>query len=173
MATEEQTAYDAAIGLYSTGPTRGGQRLTIPNRRVTKLSFPLCKVVGSPIGDVTFTIRKVSDDSLIASKVWGDASALPTYPEVSWEEVAFDTPVTVNEEVKLLVEYDGGDIDNYIFYYISPSDVKANEHFIFYLGGSYDETYADYDGAYIYTYTTLAPAVGSSMAAKMMAAGVL
>lgn len=148
MATEEQTDYNFSTTLHGGGNLRVGQRLTIPNRTVTKLSFPLQKY-GSPIGDVTFTIRKVSDDSLIASKVWGNASTLTT--TATWREVTLDAPVTINEEVRIQVEFSDGNVFNYVRYSFEDSDVKANEIFTRY-AGSYTDS-GLWEGAYIYTYT--------------------
>jgi len=146
--TEEQTAHNAVIALYSGSRIRAGQRLTISNRIVTKLSFPIRKF-GSPTGNVTFTIRKVSDDSVLASKVWGDASALPT--TVTWEEITFDSPININEEVRIQVEFSGGDSSNTVRYRYQDTDVKASE-----LHTRYITSYTDRsgnDGAYIYTYS--------------------
>ena len=80
--TEEQTEHDSYFGTYGGNIHTRGQKLTIANRKVTKLGFWLFKG-GDPTGNVTFQIRKVSDDSLIASQVWGDAADLPT--EITYE----------------------------------------------------------------------------------------
>lgn len=152
MATEEQTSHNAYTGLQQFYRKRAGQRLTIPNREVTKLSFPLYKT-GSPTGNVTFTIRKVSDDSIIASKVWGNASALSG--DITWYEATLDSPVTVNEEVRILVEFASGDSDssNYVCYRYQNTDVKASEQLTRYVSSYNDVADSGYDGAYIYTYT--------------------
>lgn len=145
--TEEQTAYSAADALYNGDVIRLGQRLTISNRTVTKLAFFLCKVT-SPTGDVTFTIRKVSDDSIIQSEVWGDASNLPT--DVNWEEAEFTSPTNINEEVRILCEYAGGDSLNYVRVYDHIQDEKANEYETLYISSYTDQ--ATWDGTYKYTY---------------------
>jgi len=145
--TEEQTTYNAAASMYAGATTRRGQRLTISNRVVTKLSFPLYKV-NSPTGNVTFTIRDLADN-ILNSKVWGNASALQT--SVTWEEVEFTTPININGEVRTLVEFSGGDGANAISIYSQDTNVKANELRTHY----YIDTYYDddtYDCAYKYTY---------------------
>ena len=154
MPTESQL--DTGIHMVSLGfgdGMRAGQRLTIPNRTVTKLSFYLAKT-GSPNGNVTFAIRKVSDDSLIASKVWGNANTLPTDP--AWKEVTLDAPVLINEEVRIYQEYDATALPNGIKAYATVTDVKAGENWCdwnfvddwrdFGSGGT------NYDAPYIYTY---------------------
>ena len=158
MATEEQIAYNVSSGIYAGFRIRVGQRLTIPNRTITKLSFRLYKR-GSPTGNVTLTIRKVSDDSILASKVWGNASALVAtdYPG-AWTEVTFDTPVLVDEEVRILVEYSGGNSSNYVGYVYRSADVKADEFYTYYLASYTDVTAQDH--TYIYTYAP--PVVGRS-----------
>jgi len=147
MATEEQTAYTIGTYLFAGTRIRAGQRLTISNRIVSKLSLVLQKF-GSPTGDVTFTIRKVSDDGILASKVWGDASALST--EITWEEATFDSPVTINEEVRLLVEFNSGDDSNFIRYYYQDTNIKADELRTYYIASYTDDSGSD--AAYIYTY---------------------
>lgn len=147
MATEEQTAYTIGTYLFAGTRIRAGQRLTISNRTVSKLSLVLQKF-GSPTGDVTFTIRKVSDDDILASKVWGDASALST--EITWEEATFDSPVTINEEVRLLVEFNSGDDSNFIRYYYQDTNIKADELRTYYITSYTDDSASD--AAYIYTY---------------------
>lgn len=150
MPTEEQTSYNENETLGSADFVRVGQRLFIANRTITNLFFPLFKG-GSPTGDVTFTIRAISDDHIINSKVWGDASALPT--EITWEEVTL-VPITIDEEVYILAEFSEGDAANWICCGYQGSDVKAGELFT-----RYDSSYGDdsrADGAYIYTYTAVA-----------------
>jgi len=147
--TEEQTSFNNAENLK--GGERAGQRLTIPGRVVTSLSFPLFKA-GSPTGDVVFTIRAVSDDHIINSKIWGDASTLPTgIAETAWEEVTFDNPVSIDEEVRLLVEPTSGDFyDGVRLCLCGHTDVKPDEYFTEYTDYYDDYSYAD--AAYSYTY---------------------
>lgn len=147
--TEEQTEYDGFYALYSGFRKRYAQRLTIPDRTVTKLAFLLRKG-GAPTGDITFEIRKVSDDSLICSKVWGDIADLST--EEDWKEAAFDTPETINEEVRICVLYEGGDDTNYLQCAVQTSDVKADEYFCFMATTSWYDA-ESHDFTYIYSYT--------------------
>ena len=147
MAVEEQTANDGAYALYSGFRTRYAQRLTISNREVTKLAFILNKS-GSPTGDVTLEIRKVSDDGVLLTKVWGDAADLPLTG--AWKEVTFDTPATINEEVRICVRYEGGNASNFVQCAVQQSDVKADEMLAWYTGSWTD--FGDNDFTYRYTY---------------------
>lgn len=122
--TEEQTQYDYDWPLYIGLRVAIGQRLTIPNREVTKLGFWIFKV-GSPAGDVTFRIYRVSDNSLVAEKVLRDAADLAI--SVTYEEVTLDTPVTINEEVRIAPFFQAGDASNHIEVAFQSTDVKANE----------------------------------------------
>lgn len=151
MATEEQVAGSTTINLYSGSRVRFGQRLTISNRTVSKLGFWIWKS-GGPTGDVTFVIRKVSDDSIILSKKWGDASSLTG--SYTYEEVEFDSPTLINEEVRILVEFYGGNSDDKIASIYSNTDVKASEYESQYISSWTD--HATYDARYIYTYTIIA-----------------
>lgn len=159
MATEEQTTLD---GHFATvyGGTGAGQRLTISSRAVSKLSFPLQKIGSPGSGNVVYYIRKVSDDSLITSKVWGNATAVPT--SVTWLEVTFDTPVFINKEVRLIVVNLGsGSAGHGLGIHASwVSDVKANEYYFGRdAGGAYTEQ-TTYDDGYIYTYISQEPGGG-------------
>ena len=70
--------------------------------------------VGAPTGMVSFKVRKVSDDSVIAEGNIVDASVLPDTPDI------FEGPLTATEELTLgteyyfSVEYDGGDATNHV-----------------------------------------------------------
>ncbi|GAI67225.1 unnamed protein product, partial [marine sediment metagenome] len=93
LKTEEQVQHNTYMGL--SGQTGGkkwaGQRFWIPpNRKIATLAFVIMKF-GSPTGDVTFAIRHYPSMTILNSKVWGDASDLPTtYPPVDWQEAEFD-----------------------------------------------------------------------------------
>lgn len=150
MAEEEQTTGAAQQILYGpTDATRYGQRLTISNRSVTKLAFKAEIDQGSPTGDLTFTIRKVSNDAVLLTKVWADAS---TIVSGAWMEVTFDSPATVNEEVRIQVEYAGGDISNRIAVYGTTPSVKASEYAGRYLSAAYNDQ-VTWDAVYRYTYS--------------------
>lgn len=147
--------------------------MTISNREVTKLSFPLQKS-GAPTGDVTFTIRKVSDDSIIASKVWGDASALST-GDLVWREVTLDTPVVVNEEVRIQAEFSGGGGVNNVGVgrtTVAQDDVKAGEYHTLRHAtlGIVDDP--NNDGMYIYTYDLPAGMAGLGVGAMAKVMGL-
>ncbi|GAJ12147.1 unnamed protein product, partial [marine sediment metagenome] len=90
---EEQPLYDGVVFVLPTR-TKCGQRLTITNRRVAKLAFVLERYGGGWTSDISFTIRRVSDDSIIATKVWGLEAIVPSVP--TRLEVTFDTPVFID-----------------------------------------------------------------------------
>jgi len=149
MDTEQQLLYNSFTALYSGMYIRRGQRLTIPNRSVEKLGFWLDKF-GSPTGNVTYTIRKVSNDSIIASKVWGNASLLSF--STTYYEVTFDSAVTINEEVRICVEFSGGDSHNFVWMAYQSTDVKVGEFRTGYNAPIWVDTTGDI--AYIYTYSS-------------------
>lgn len=146
--TEEQTQSNAWGGLVINEYRAQGQRLTISNRKVTKLAFLLYRYKATS-GTVTFTIRKASDNSVIASKLWGNAAALPTV--ATWLEVEFDDPPVVNQQVKILAEVSGipaGYAAAFRYYY---GDVKPGENMCY----NYNGTWGDYpasDATYRYKY---------------------
>ena len=167
MPVEEQLLNDTTMWRYTNDDGRQGQKLTIPNRTVTKLAFLLLHR-GTPPGNATFTIRKVSDDDVIVSKIWGLVNDLPL--GATWEEVEFDTPATIDEEVRIAVEYTGHTLNNEIGVRYQASDVKATEVYTRWM----DPVWQDevWDCAYKYTWDE--PSAGlenksANMGAKMVA----
>lgn len=153
MATEEQTVIGAAEYLRNGSYIRLGQKLDSVSRYITHLSFKLGKH-GSPTGNVTLTIRKVSDDSVLGSKLWGDAADLPqcnfpAYNCLEWKEVTFDSPVFVNEAVRISCEYSGGDSSNLVSWGRVGTDEIATGQYTRYIGSWSDKTG---DATYKYTY---------------------
>ena len=146
--TEEQTQYNAFIALSSPYSHYAGQRLIISNREVTKLGFWLSKT-NAPTGDVIFQIRRISPDEVIASKLWGDASTLPTTP--TYEEVKLDTPTLINQEVRISVHYPYGSLYSFITFRYQDTDVKANEYLSYFANLTWQDT-TDMDAAYRYKY---------------------
>jgi len=169
MATEQQASYNAILGVAGIWPRiRGGQRLTISSRIVSKLAFVLSKY-GSPSADVTFEIRKVSDNSLIMSKVWGSAADLQASGSEQLEEVEFNTPTFINEEVRICVLY-SADISNFrVELHYQNTDVKASELLAYQNteGGAWTDI-VEYDAAYRYTYNSIvAPTVTTDPATEI------
>ncbi len=150
MATEEQTTRNNStpIGLTS-NVTRAGQKLTITNRYVSKLGFWLSKQNDSTVGEISFKIFNLSD-TVLASKVLGDASILTT--SLVFNEVTFDVPVFISEEVRIACVKEDKHPTNYIrIAYNGGGSVKASEEYTQYIS-SWVETSAN-DMAYIYTYS--------------------
>jgi len=118
--------------IFSSG--RYGTKITYSNTNIYRIGFSLRKQSGAS-GDITFTIRRTSDDSVLASSVWGDASSLDT-ANYTWCEADIG-PVTVNEEVRILVEFNGsGSVDARF----SSSDVWSSHIYTDYSGGSYTDS---------------------------------
>ncbi|MBA7523142.1 hypothetical protein ES705_15265 [subsurface metagenome] len=115
LLVEEQILHNTYGGLYLGGIEWAGQRFWLPpNRKIATLAFVLCKF-GNPPGVITFTIREYPTNIPLLSKVWGNASDVPsTYPPVEWQEVEFDTPQLIDTLVEMIVEYSEGDGGNCI-----------------------------------------------------------
>ncbi len=129
---------------------RVGQKLTISNRSVSKLSFKT-KRVGTLTSTITMTIRRTANDAVLATVEWGSAANVST--TAGFIEVTFASPVTINEEVRILMEWSGanGDVNNYLEFWGTTSSVKASEQVTKYFSG-YTAS-ATRDATYIYTYT--------------------
>lgn len=148
MPVEKQTAYNTSEPRYQPDWRKGGQRLYIPNRKVTKLAFVLCKE-GNPTGDVDYAINRVLDDSEIIRQTLCDASELEA--AFQWKELEFSSPPTIDEEVTIFVEFNSGDSGNRIRYCFQNTDVKADEYHRRTFAESWIEKTGE-DCAYRYTY---------------------
>ena len=149
--SEEQTIWVLVLALYNLfSRTRAAQKRTITSQEITNLAFISGGKYGSPTGDVTFCVRKVSDDSVIVSKIWGDASSWPALG--TWAEVNL-TPTVVNEQVRLTCEHPNNDSNNYIRIRRTATDVKADEICCVYENGAWNDMSASSDLAYRYQYT--------------------
>lgn len=151
----EQATSDSDLPLREELRYFAGQRLTISDRRVTKIAFKL-KKVGTPHGTITFSIYDVDEDDplvngdIIVRKAWGDASNLGE--DYAWKEVTLDTPIQVDQEVRLVCEYQDGDSSNYVDLAYNASSVKGGEYLSsIYTGDWTDE--ATYDAVYRYSYS--------------------
>ncbi|MBA7652714.1 hypothetical protein ES703_60553 [subsurface metagenome] len=142
-----QTEYNQPRQIGVPDRPMAGQRLTIDNLKITTLSFVLSKH-GSPEGNITFTIRRVSDDSIINSKIWGRAEALTTTP--TWCKKQFDSPQTINEEGRLLVEVDSPFYDDFVQVWYQDTNVKPDENLTQQTWGVWQDIMA-HDAAYITT----------------------
>ncbi len=147
---EEQPLYDN-LNYFLPTREKQGQRLTITNRILSELAFVLDRQGTGMTGDISFAIRRVSDDSLIATKVWGDASDVPTDP--TWLGVTLDTPVLINEEVRILAEWPLATYTRTknIRFHLQTSDVKPSEVYTKYELDAWDESWP-WDAAYRYEY---------------------
>ena len=143
----EQAVYETYGTLRSGGTTKYGQKLPVLNGYIDSLSFYLSKY-GSPTGDVTFTVRDL-DDNILATKAWGDAGDLTTSPVL--KEAEFTTPISVNEWVRISVEYSGGDINNHVRVSWQNSDLTPIGYKSYYSGSWSDVT--TQDCAYVLGYT--------------------
>jgi len=93
---------------------RLGQRLTIPDRYVTEIGYLVWRV-GNPTGNVTLAVYNATTDEPIVEVVWGDASLLNELPgnADNVTKVVLEEPIRINGDVRLFVEYHGGDEQNY------------------------------------------------------------
>jgi len=147
-----QETVNAEFPIHGDTCYYAGQRLTIPQRRVTKLAFKL-KKVGNPTGEITFKIISVDSDNDMGSKVWGNAINLTT--SYDWYEVTFDTPVFctgTDQDVRIVLEFTGGDASNYVAMAYNDESAVGDEYLTWlYIGAWTDE--ATYDAGYKYSYS--------------------
>ena len=166
--TEEQTTYDSYADLKETTIAGSnytlhgfGQRVSIPDRLVTHIAFRL-KKTGSPSGtNVTFRIRDVETNDILASKTFPIAS-IGTSP--TWCEATLDTPVQIDKEITyegstpvggiwIYVEHTDGDASNYVSVSYNSFGVKPKEWAMLVDSVAGPVEYGDLECAYRYKYT--------------------
>ena len=79
----------------------------------------------------------------------------PSSPSATQYEVTFDTPVLINEEVRIAAEWPTATFgaSDYIKFTIQQSDVKPNEGFCHFFNSAWNDTAVDlWDTTYKYTY---------------------
>lgn len=154
MPTEEQLQGVLFSNIVA-ADSRYGQRLTINNRKVTKLSFYTGRNGDLPSVGVDFVIHRVSDGSLINTKqLCANAQTFfPIKGVFDWHEVTFDTPVVVNEEVRIVIyAYGSFGSGGIAVWRTNNNDVKPGERATHYPSGVWTDIANGDDFKYIYTY---------------------
>ena len=101
----------SGFALHS-GQSRVAQKIVL-NDKISSVGYSLEKY-GAPTGTAYVMIRKVSDDSVIAtSSTTLDVSTVPTSPYTNY--IFLFANVDVNEEVYLSIEYTGGNSSNCLY----------------------------------------------------------
>lgn len=132
---------------------RFGQRFdAITGRRIYGVTFPIFRVGSVPGAMLTMTLRLVgAGDTLVASRLWGDVDDVPT--SLTDLEVLFPVPITVNEEIRLLMEWSGpaGDASNFLRTRAITPSVEAQQNACRYDGAAYTESLS-HDATYCYSW---------------------
>lgn len=148
------SGYDPLGGQNVTNSwVRLGQRLMIPNREILSIGYHVRRV-GLPTGNVTLSIYDVETDVVLFSQVWGDASELPESGASGYCEVTLDPPITMNREVRLCVEYYGGNSTDYCrAAYYTGDKITGESYTNYYHYGQWHDIGEAEEGSYSYTYT--------------------
>jgi len=131
---------------------RLGQRLTIPDRKVTSIGYHVRRV-GSPTGDIVISLRDAETGMAIFTAVWGDASELPEGGSQGYCEVVLTPPIRVNGDVRICAEYYGGNETDYCLAGYATGDKVPGEWYTNYLHyGVWHDIGEAEEGAYCYEY---------------------
>jgi len=136
--TDAGTVFD----LHSGDDTMAGIRVNVmPAGLIEQVSFYLQKY-GNPTGTAYARARRVSDDGLVGTFGSIDVSTLTT----SWVYYDFTDGVTIpsNQDVRILIEYDGGGSNDRIELRRDDNGGVANSQFTKYNGVTWTD-YADDD----------------------------
>jgi len=150
MGGEDVHPVEKASNTTLNAWTRLGQRLMITDREITGIGYKVFKI-GNPAGNVTISMYDVATDEVIVSKVWGDASELPEPGSSGYCEVTLSTPMRINREVRLCVEYYGGNSTDYCVAAYYTGDKITGESYTNYRNQWHDIGEAE-EGSYCYTY---------------------
>lgn len=113
----ESTTNSWSLSLHAGDQLRAAQKITLSGATIQQVSFRLAKN-GSPTGTAYARVRKVSDDSIVeTSATTLDVSTLTTDP--AWCDFPFTC--APDEEVRVCIEYDGGDSNNELKYFVATS----------------------------------------------------
>ncbi|MEM3045885.1 MAG: hypothetical protein QW057_02250 [Candidatus Bathyarchaeia archaeon] len=136
LIQETQSTYDT---VYAAASTRVGQRYTVGgDTHISRVDFQLAKT-GSPAGYGYIRIRKVSDDSTVATIGSIDVATLPT--SLTWYQFPCDVTLDAGE-YRFTFEYSGGDGSNYVRIAYRAANVCAGMRG-YYSGGWYDWSSTD------------------------------
>jgi len=162
MPVEEQTQFNAWTKLNVGGYRRQAQRLFIPAREISSLSFMLRRYTfyGSPPYYYVywFQIHRVSDDALLASIPMGWYGNVPT--SGAWMTGNLSTPLIIDEEVRIGAYATLGTSTQYLLAARQNTNVKAGEYYSYQPGSSggwVDVSSQDF--AYRYNYSLVTPTV--------------
>lgn len=114
-----QDSYVTPTYLYSARP-RVGQYIPdiTENTTITSVQFYMGKA-GSPTGTANITVRQ-TDDTIIGLLGTIDVSTLGS---VTWHTFTDDVNITATQDIRVTVEYSGGDGSNYVQLGYANSDV--------------------------------------------------
>ena len=131
---------------------RLGQRLTIPDRKVTSIGYHVRRV-GNPAGDVIISLRDASTDEVIFSAIWGDAGELQQSGSTGYCEVALAAPMRVSGDVRICAEYYGGNSTDYcVGGYYSGNKVSGEWYTNYLHDGRWHDIGEAEEGSYCYDY---------------------
>jgi len=150
------SSWDSLGGQNASIWCRLGQRLVITDRAVTSIGYAVWRV-GNPTGNVTLSIRNAETDEVIVSKLWGDASESPEVKEGGYRDVLFIKPLRINSEVRICVEYYGGnETDHCAAGYFTGDKITGECYTNYYNYGTDVDGWHDIgeaeEGSYRYTY---------------------
>jgi hypothetical protein len=118
---------------------------------VSAIGYHIWKI-GNPTGNVTFSIYNATTNELMIAKVWGDASNLTTWGSGGYQSVILDKPIRISGEIKICVEYYGGDWDNYCASGYYSGDLRTGESYTNYRYSQWIEIEEVEEGSYHYTW---------------------
>lgn len=124
----------SGVGIVNKNSSRAAQKIAACGI-ISKVSMPLTGW-NTPLGNINLSVRKVSDNSIISTKLWGAASTLvlsTSYSDATNVEVIFDNPMYSCEDVYVSVDRDSNDGSVVIFY---NEDINCGNYGVYF----YNET---------------------------------
>ena len=147
LLTEEQTT--GILWSSISDWVSWGQRLTINNRLVSKLSFYLARD-GFPAGEVWYRIRRTSDGAYLFNQKLMNSVGIEIIPQ--WYDMDISPPLLINEEVEIEAMATFNGAGNLINIWMSTVDVKPGEFSYFRSAAGVYIDHPTWDFMYKYTY---------------------
>jgi len=138
--SQNQTAADYAVGLYTGSNVRAGERVNGFSGTITNVQWYLYKN-GAPTGTAYAYVRNATSDAIIGTLGTLNVATLTT--SAAWYSFPTDVAVTTPTDIRITLEYTGGDASNFVGFEDKSTDVTAWGVFTSYSTGWSDSSTSD------------------------------
>lgn len=142
VISRSQTAEDTDLSIYAGAIVRAGQRIDGFSGIINQVAIKMLKT-GAPTGTIYIRIRRVSDDAILATMGTKDITTV-TAAAVEYTFSDTNLNVVTATDIRVLVEFGGGDTSNRLKIRYRNADVAAGEQGTTYVAGYTDQAWDAY-----------------------------